>query len=146
MSKTNNKIHAFFIILLFLLLSSCSPQKRLHRLIIKHPELTITDTIHLQDTTITPETKIDTAFPYSKLKDTVLITKEKLKLQLIEINDTIYLKAHQQSDTIIITKNIPVEKIIHQEQKEKLSNTLKFKFLVFLFGCFVVVVAFSKRN
>jgi len=110
----------YFIFLFFtlILLASCSPQKRLHRLVKKHPELTQLDTIKIIDTIIVPGTNIDTVFHSSLLHDTVTITKENLQIKLIEINDTIYLNADVKADTIIIERKIPVERIIHVEPEK----------------------------
>ena len=110
----------YFIIFSFsiLLLLSCSPQKRLHRLVTKHPELTRIDTIKIQDSVFVPGTNIDTVFRASLLHDTVTITQEKLQIKIIEKNDTIYLNAKVEPDTIIITKEIPVQKIVHIEPEK----------------------------
>ena len=107
-----------FSILILLLLLSCSPQKRLHRLVKKHPELTQLDTIKIIDTVIVPGTNIDTVFHSSLLHDTVTITKENLQIKLIEINDTIYLNADVKTDTVIIERKIPIERIIHVEPEK----------------------------
>ena len=106
----------YFILLTFsFLLFSCSPQYRLHRLVTKHPELSRVDTIKTIDTVIVPGIKTDTVFHSSVLKDTITITKEKLKIRLIEINDTIYLDAIVEPDTVIIIKEILVDRIVHIE-------------------------------
>ena len=107
--------NSILIILTILLLASCSPQRRLHRLVTKHPELSRIDTIKIQDTVIVPGPKVDTVFHSSLLKDTITITKEKLKIRLIEINDTIYLDAEVEPDTVILIKEILVDRIIHTE-------------------------------
>jgi len=114
-----------YILLLILLISSCSPQKRLHRLVKKHPELSRVDTIKIQDTVIVPGIKTDTVFSSSLLHDTVTITKENLQIKLIEINDTIYLNANVKADTVIIEREILVDRIIHVEPKNKLLNFFK---------------------
>ena len=93
----NYFVIAFFILLIF---SSCSPQRRLHRLVTKHPELTRIDTIKIQDSVFVPGTNLDTVFRASLLHDMVTITQEKLQIQLIERNDTIYLNATVEPDTI----------------------------------------------
>lgn len=56
-----------FCLILFLiwLLASCSPQKRLNRLIANHPELAKTDTIYSTKTFTVPGYKIDTTFKAS---------------------------------------------------------------------------------
>jgi len=107
-----------FLTITILLLASCSPQKRLHRLVTKHPELTRIDTIKIQDSVFVPGTNVDTVFRSSLLHDTVTITQGKLQIKLIEINDTIYLNAKVEPDTIIITKEIPVQKIVHIEPEK----------------------------
>ena len=109
----------YLILLTFsFLLFSCSPQKRLHRLVTNHPELSRVDTIKIQDSVIVPGVKVDTVFHASVLKDTITITKEKLQIRLIEINDTIYLDAIVEPDTVIISKEILVDRIIHTEPKK----------------------------
>ena len=107
--------NCILIILTIIILASCSPQRRLHRLITKHPELSRVDTIKIQDTVIVTGIKADTIFHSSVLKDTITITKEKLQIRLIEINDTIYLDAIVEPDTVIITKEILVDRILHIE-------------------------------
>ena len=131
----------FLFIAVLLLLVSCSPQKRLHRLITKHPELTRIDTIKIQDSVFVPGTNVDTVFRSSLLHDTVTITQEKLQIKLIEKNDTIYLNANVEPDTIVITKEIPVQKIVHIEP-EKWYMTIwnKFKFWLFYIFCFIVLI------
>ena len=126
------------IILTILLLTSCSPQRRLHRLVTKHPELNRVDTIKIQDTVIIPGPKVDTTFHSSVLKDTITITKEKLKIKLIEINDTIYLDAEVEPDTVIISKEILVDRIIHTEPEKWWIEY--WWVLVIVFGVVVLVL------
>ena len=130
--------NSILIILAILLLASCSPQRRLHRLVTKHPELSRVDTIKIQDTVIVPGPKVDTVFHSSVLKDTLIITKEKLKIRLIEINDTIYLDAEVEPDTVIITKEILVDRIIHTEP---VKWWIKY-WWVFLVLFFVIIFLF----
>jgi hypothetical protein len=103
---------------------SCTPQKRLSRLVALHPELTITDTIKINDTVITTQIRIDTAFHLTTIKDTITIEKEKLRLQIVEIRDTIYIEVEHDADTIVIEREIPVEKFIVQEQNEDKIQSL----------------------
>jgi len=132
---------AIYLILVIIIFGSCSPQYRLHRLVTKYPELTRIDTIKIQDSVFVPGTNIDTVFRSSLLHDTVTITQEKLQIQLIEINDTIYLNAKIEPDTIIITKEIPIQRIVHVE-REKWYITIwnKFKFWLFYIFSFIVLL------
>ena len=130
-----------FFIITVLLLASCSPQRRLHRLVKKHPELTKIDTIKTIDTVIVPGPKVDTVFSSEVLKDTVTITKEKLQIKLVEVNDTIYLDAEVKPDTVIITKEIPIQKIVHIEpEKWYITIWNKFKFWLFFILSFIVLL------
>ena len=99
-----------YIILFIIIgiLSGCSPQKRLHRLVSLHPELITNDTIKITDTILFPEITIDTVIHQNTLKDTLTIIKEKLCVKLLQKNDTVYIEAQHEPDTIILTKEIYV--------------------------------------
>jgi len=130
-----------FYILILSLFVSCSPQYRLHKLVTKHPELTRIDTIKIQDSVFVPGTNLDTVFRSSLLHDTVTITQEKLQIQLIEINDTIYLNAKVEPDTVVITKEILVQRIVHIEpDKWYITIWNKFKFWLFYILSFIVLL------
>lgn len=92
-------------------LSSCSPQSRIQRIIDRHPELTIRDTIIDLDTFVTRETHVDSVFSMVQLTDTVAIEKENLKIKLLWKHDSIYVFGKVMADTIYVTEQIPVEKI-----------------------------------
>jgi len=81
-----------------------------------------TDTIRIQDTTIIPATRIDTSFHESKLNDTVIITKEKLKLKLHRIHDTVYVEAERVADTVVVVKEVAVEKVVVKNNAPKSEN------------------------
>ncbi len=129
-------------IIVLLATFSCTPQKRLSRLVALHPELTITDTIKINDTVITTQIRIDTAFHSSTIKDTVTIEKEKLRLQIVEIRDTIYIEAEVVPDTIVIEREIPVEKIAQPQQSENeiqsLDDLLNRRWFWVVVGCVLV--------
>ncbi|MBN2771835.1 MAG: hypothetical protein JXR90_14170 [Spirochaetes bacterium] len=137
-----------WFVLATIILSSCSPEYRLHRLIALHPELVKNDTIHIQDTTFLPELRIDTVVHESRLRDTVTITKEKLTVKIHQLRDTVYIEARQDPDTIIITKEIPVERVIHHTNPpsftEKLWGQFRFSFILSLV-CLLLLIAFVIR-
>jgi hypothetical protein len=135
---------SFLLLILAVFFTSCSPEKRLHRLLALHPELVQNDTIRITDTTFLPELRIDTIVHESKLHDTITITKEKLTVRIHRLRDTIYIAAHQEPDTIIITKEIPVEKVIHKQPEpihEKIWGYFRYNFLFSIF-CIVILIAF----
>lgn len=104
----------FVILLAFLF--SCSPQKRLNRLIKKHPELVKVDTIVVRDTirdtiNVTTElVKLDTIFSLNEIHDTITITKDNLTIRYYHdtIHDSIYISG--ECDTIFV--KVPYERIV----------------------------------
>lgn len=123
--KKTMKIFSFVFCLFMatILIQSCTPEKRLHRLVALHPELSTTDTIHILDTTFLPETRIDTVVHESRLYDTITITKEKLKLRIHKVHDTVYISAEHKADTVIIEKKVPVDRIVHEIPERHTNKT-----------------------
>ena len=116
MKTSNTQIFNFsnpqiFFILLLSVLASCSPQRRLDRLVAHHPELRIADTLLIRDTIITLPVVADTALSIMRLTDTVTISRDRLEIKLVRINDTIHIKGKCKADTILRELRIPVEKI-----------------------------------
>lgn len=104
----------FVILLAFLF--SCSPQKKLNRLIKKHPELVKVDTIVVRDTIrdtisiVTESVKTDTVFSLYEVHDTITITKDNLTIRYYHdtIHDSIYISG--ECDTIFV--KVPYERIV----------------------------------
>ncbi|MBC8456532.1 MAG: hypothetical protein H8D67_00875 [Deltaproteobacteria bacterium] len=101
-----------YLTLLLLLLISCSPEKRLARLIEHHPQLKVADTLIIRDTIPIPLIQADTVLHIDSLYDTVVIEKERLQVSILRLHDTLYLQGKCKADTIFLEKKIPVEKII----------------------------------
>ena len=102
-----------FLLLLIFILASCSPQKRLSRLVNHHPELKIVDTLHIRDTIPIPRIQADTLLHIDSLFDTVTIKKDRLKVSVLRLRDTLYLQGKCEADTIFVDRKIPVERIIN---------------------------------
>jgi len=102
---------AFFLSLV--LLSSCSPIKRHARLVKKYPFVHKTDTVVLVDTLsiIVPKVQHDTVMLLDSfiiaLKDTITIEKDRLKVQIHQVHDSIYIDA--KCDTVYLDKVIEVK-------------------------------------
>jgi hypothetical protein len=127
-----------FIILLAILFS-CSPQKRLNRLLKKHPELVQTDTIWKTDTVIVEAVKIDTTFKFKH--DTITIVEDRLTVKtFFNYHDsTIYISAKCKSDTII--REIPV-----QVQTISAKPTTDWNLiLLIILGILVFIALFRKK-
>lgn len=116
-----------FSIILLLLLTSCSPLKRLERFQKNHPylfeEVTDTVTVTILDTIRTETIRTDTIFHIDF--DTVQIEKEKLKIRLIRENDTIFVDGECIGDTVYIDNEIRVP-IESKQPKEFKSDNSKW--------------------
>ena len=106
------------LLILSLIIISCSPQRRFDRLIKKNPWLLTKDTLFIKDTirdTIRiniPEVRVDTVVEYIDLFDTIYIEKEQLKVKVwMDRYNKIYIQG--KCDTVYIIK--PYEKIVERK-------------------------------
>ena len=138
--KTRNKfnLRLFLAVLSASLLLSCTPQKRLNRLIERYPYLTVSDTIHTSDTFFFPEANFDTTFELIHLWDTVEIIKEGVEITLWRTQDTIYTEIQKTADTVIIERSVPVEKLVYKP--EELSDGQKYWFVPWLLLALLFIV------
>ena len=104
---------SFIFLLSSFVLCSCSPQKRLERLLKQYPELCITDTINITTPVPIPAKNAEFIVNYT-YRDTLisLYSTDSMKLSYTVINDSIIkVIINVKHDTISITQNISVEKI-----------------------------------
>jgi len=89
-----------------MVLSSCSPITRHARIVKKYPFVHTQDSITFRDTIRVeiPKVQVDTFFSIHKLRDTITIEKERLKIQLWSVHDSIFVSG--LCDTITIEKEI----------------------------------------
>ena len=109
--KNKKVVLIMMTIPVLVIVCSCSPQRRLERLLIHHPELVISDTLVLKDTVFTPTVSADTMFLFSTLPGSIFLKKDNLEIQVLKMHDTLYLSGKCKSDTIIKTLFKPVERI-----------------------------------
>jgi hypothetical protein len=96
-----------FLFILLLLFSSCTPQRRLERLLKKHPELTNVDSVVIRDTIriIVPKVRIDTVVNIEELWDTIYLEKDQLTVKVWRDRyNKVYIQG--QCDTVFIEKII----------------------------------------
>ena len=103
-------------LILISLLTSCSAQWHLKKAVQKDPTILEKDTLVVTDTVVTPPVAITDTVTL-KQQDTITLVKERLKVQLVKVNDTITINATCDSDTIISVIEVPYEKIVYVEQK-----------------------------
>lgn len=115
----------FLIIVATLVLSSCSAEWHLQRAIKKGVEIK-KDTISVIDTVVTKEIFHDTTV-VSKLNDTLFFEKEKWHVKIVRINDTLHVQGGCKSDTIIVERKIPADRIVNRiEYGKGIQNILKW--------------------
>lgn len=130
-------------------LVSCSAEKRLQRLIKKHPELVKKDTVYVRDTVITESIKTDTFFVFKPYKttDTFYIEKEKLKVQIIRQRDTIRANAEVKSDTIYVEKKVPIDNVIVKyDYVNPILNKLFYLSLILLLLFLIIKFEFYDKR
>ncbi len=133
-----------YLVIFFLILVSCSPVKRFHRLIERNPELITTDSITLVDTVqiVIPKVEVDTVVKVENLRDTITIQKEQLTVKVWMKGDEVFIEG--ECDTVIVDRIITRKIPVRYYEKKKRGFLLEFftggvgltallLFLVFLF-------------
>lgn len=126
------------IIILSILLFSCSPSKRFTRLITKYPYLLTQDTVVIKDTITlyVPEVHTDTVVTLKELTDTITLTKERVtvKAWYVPKEKKVYIQG--KCDPIYITKIVERKVPVYYYEKyplwKKLINTLLSIFIIFV--------------
>jgi len=128
-------------LILVLSLTSCSAQWHLKKAVHKDPTILKKDTLVVTDTLVTPPVAITDTVTL-KQHDTITIQKDRLRVQLVKVNDTITINAECASDTIVRTIEVPYEKIIYVEQE---TLWQKIQGLVFYLGLGLLALIVIKR-
>lgn len=131
------------IVLLLLFLSSCSPQKRLQRLLKKNPQLIELDTIRVIDTVIIQRYDTTLINTIIRQDSVTLINTERIKIKYYY--DTITEKIEHfislPSDTITQEVIIPYEKIVYKE----LSWWEQYKTIILILSLLTCVLIVLKK-
>jgi len=121
-------------LIIIALLSSCSATWHLNRAIKKDPSIMAKDTLVVKDTVVLPPVAI-TDTVTTKLHDTIVVEKDRLKVRIVKRQDTLIIEGKCDSDTIIRTIEVPYEKIVYVE-KEKPMQFVR-KWLLYLLSALV---------
>lgn len=95
------------VILAIALFASCSPQKKLSRLLKKHPELV--KTTNELDTAYTKPRSNSAFYPWAYIqnsKDTIVNTTNNVTTKIFYNNDSLFVKSDCPGDTIIYQRTI----------------------------------------
>ena len=138
----------FFISLLSLLLAGCSTQRRCERrlaFVERHcPDCFKTVTVTVRDTIFQEGWQVDTLFVIERdtiadsiiVCDTFLFEKERVKVQLIVVNDTIFADIESKPDTIVNTQvvNVPQPPKSNEKVWARVAALFGLLFLLSLLG------------
>jgi hypothetical protein len=108
------------LLLLVVVLTSCSAERRLQRLLDKHPELSRVDTLVVHDTIVLPG---DTLFKFIPLRtrDTIRVENERQVIEVVRVPtgsicDTAEIKLHLMGvikpDTVYREVQVPIDRIV----------------------------------
>jgi len=131
-------------LLFVLLLTSCSAQYHLKRAIKKDPSILQKDTVTVIDTVVTAPVEVKDTVTLQE-RDTLVITKERLKLKIVRSFDTIAVEAECESDTIISTIRVPYEKVVYVQERT-LKEKLQIWGFYLMIGLFVYLAVLRLAN
>ena len=121
-------------LIIMLLLTSCSAQWHLKKAVHKDPTILEKDTLVVTDTVVSPPVAItDTVI--MRQHDTITLVKDRLRVNIVKVNDTITIDAICDSDTIISIVEVPYDKIVYVEKEsiwDKIKNLVIYMGLAFL--------------
>jgi len=137
------KVLAIISIICLVALTSCSASFHLRRAIEKDPTIIQPEIVQVVDTVIiTPLERTETTFVALPI-DTITIEKERLRIKIRRIHDTLRVEGECRSDTITITETIELPPVIKYEDRPWWSKWLMWG-LAGLFGIKVVNMAIDR--
>ena len=121
-------------LILIMSLTSCSAQWHLKKAVQKDPTILEKDTLVVTNTVVSPPVAItDTVI--MKQHDTITLVKDRLRVKIVKVNDTITIDAICDSDTIISIVEVPYDKVVYVEKEslwDKIKNLAIYMGLAFL--------------
>ena len=137
------KVLAIISLICLVALTSCSASFHLKRAIQKDPTIIQPEIVQVVDTVIiTPSERTETTFVALPI-DTITIEKERLRIKIRRIHDTLRVEGECRSDTITITETIELPPVIKYEDRPWWSKWLMWG-LAGLFGIKVVNMAIDR--
>lgn len=137
------KVLAIISLICLVALTSCSASFHLKRAIQKDPTIIQPEIVQVVDTVIiTPSERTETTFVALPI-DTITIEKERLRIKIRRIHDTLRVEGECRSDTITITETIELPPVIKYEDRPWWSKWLMWG-LAGLFGIKVLNMAIDR--
>ncbi len=132
---------------ILILIVACSPQKKLNRLIKKHPELLTQDTLNLviHDTIYVENVYYDTVTQLSYHDSTIVVNNEKVYLKYFydTLTREIFHEVTCYGDTVYYTKEIPI--IVDKVIVEELTWWQKYGSIIIISGVLLLFLILLKR-
>jgi hypothetical protein len=119
------------VLTIALSLSSCSAQWHLRKAIKKDPSVLSKDTVVVTDTIVTAPVSVRDTITLQQ-RDTIIITKDRLKVNIVRSFDTIMVDAICDSDTIVQVIEVPVPSIVMKDSDRWYNKVYKFSFYLLL--------------
>ncbi len=119
------------VLTIALSLSSCSAQWHLRKAIRKDPSVLSKDTVVVTDTIVTAPVSVRDTITLQQ-RDTITITKDRLKVNIVRSFDTIMVDAICESDTIVQVIEVPVPSIVMKDSDRWYNKVYKFSFYLLL--------------
>ena len=138
-----------YVIILLIVLSSCSPFKRFTRLIEKYPYLLTQDTLIIHDTInlYIPEVHTDTVVTLRELVDTITLTKDRVTVKTWYVPKEKKVYVQGKCDPIYVTKiverKVPVKYYEKYPWWKKLLNNA-LGFLIIFVLVYVIYKLYQK--
>ena len=132
-SKNNRNLLCITLFLATILLSSCGANWHLRRAIKIDPSILQQKTITVTDTVVTEPTAVLDTVTISKV-DTIEIVKNNFRVKIMRSYDTLIIDGGCESDTIVRTVEVPIEKIVYHEREKWYHKLYKWSFFLLLFG------------
>jgi len=121
-------------LILIMSLTSCSAQWHLKKAVHKDPTILEKDTLVVTNTVVSPPVAITDTVTL-KQHDTITLVKDRLRVKIVKVNDTITIDAICDSDTIISIVEVPYDKVVYVEKEslwDKIKNLAIYMGLAFL--------------
>jgi hypothetical protein len=142
-----------WLLILLLIIISCTPQRRFTKLINKHPYLLTTDTLIIHDTVkvtvpkIIHDTIINEHFFHEITRDTLVLQKERLTVKIFHdtIKKNVFIQGECDTITVekIVERKIPIRYYEKTPLWKKILNWLIIA--VILYGVYRLFLFLKKR-
>ena len=114
-------------------LSSCSAQWHIRQAVSKDPSIFLNNkAIVLRDTVYTNSIRVDTLAHF--ISDTITIEKERLRIQIKRIHDTLRVVGECRADTIEVVREVQLPPTIEYKPSPKWKDSVLFILGIFSFA------------